>query len=209
MTMTRGGFIRLPGGSVVVALSLPRPPHGARSDPYDCGCRVRILVHAVNRQRALTRLRNLGLRSVYLRGNSAPPTPDEITAVLHHPDGLVWREAPDDDTESWHPIRALWRVNQARARTAARTTVPPTELPVPATDLPVRTPDRQGAPTGSGAEAGPVAGRGAGPAAGPGAGPGAGTGAGAGRGTGRGAGPAGPVGPIGPIGPVEERGRAA
>ncbi len=113
--MSGGGFIRLPGGSVVVALSLPRPPHGARSGPYDCGCRVRVLVHAVNRQRALTRLRNLGLRAVYLRGNTEPPTPDEVTAVLHHPDGLVWREAPGDDTESWHPIRALWRPRAAPA----------------------------------------------------------------------------------------------
>ncbi|MCF3146060.1 hypothetical protein IQ293_22755 [Streptomyces platensis] len=114
MKMSGGGFIRLPGGSVVVALSLPRPPHGARAGLYDCGCRVRVLVHAVNRQRALTRLRNLGLRSVYLRGNTEPPTPDEITAVLHHPDGLVWREAPEDDTESWHPIRALLRPQPAR-----------------------------------------------------------------------------------------------
>ncbi|MEU5544002.1 MULTISPECIES: hypothetical protein [Streptomyces] len=109
MTKSGGGYIRLPGGSVVVALSLPRPAHGPRPGPYDCGCRVRVLVHAVNRQRALTRLRNLGLRRVYLRGNTEPPTPDEITAVLHHPDGVVWRETPEDDTESWHPIRALMR----------------------------------------------------------------------------------------------------
>ncbi len=104
--MADGGFIKLPGGSVVVALSLPRPlGEGA------CGeaVRVRVLVHAANRARALTRLRNLGLRSVYLRGNIAPPTPDEVTAVLHHPDGLVWRAAPHDDTESWHPIRTLLR----------------------------------------------------------------------------------------------------
>ncbi|MFG2225497.1 hypothetical protein ACIBK8_03745 [Streptomyces sp. NPDC050161] len=99
--MTGGGYIRLPGGSVVVALALPRPGGGGR--------RVRVLVHAANRQRALTRLRNHGLRAVYLRGNMQPPTPDEVTAVLHHPDGLVWRQAPDDDTESWHPIRALLR----------------------------------------------------------------------------------------------------
>ena len=67
--------------------------------------------------RALTRLRNLGLRSVYLRGNAAPPTPDEITAVLHHPDGLIWRTAPDNGVASspelvqelWRPIRALLR----------------------------------------------------------------------------------------------------
>ncbi|MFJ9621551.1 hypothetical protein [Streptomyces sp. NPDC101181] len=53
-----------------------------------------MLVHAANRARALTRLRNLGLRAVYLRGNDQPPTPDEVTAVLHHPDGLLWRGAP-------------------------------------------------------------------------------------------------------------------
>ena len=46
--MTGGGFTRLPGGSVVVALSLPRPQ--AQGE----GRRVRVLVHAVNRQRALT-----------------------------------------------------------------------------------------------------------------------------------------------------------
>ncbi|AIA03849.1 hypothetical protein ACFU90_32865 [Streptomyces noursei] len=120
--MTRGGFTRLPGGSVVVALSLPRPGHGPLCDPYGGGCRIRVLVHAVNRQRALTRLRNLGLRAVYLRGNTAPPTPDEITAVLHHPDGLVWREAPDDDTESWHPIRALLRQEAARTATTGSPT---------------------------------------------------------------------------------------
>ncbi len=117
--MTRGGFARLPGGSVVVALSLPRPGQGPLCDPYDGGRRIRVLVHAVNRSRALTRLRNLGLRAVYLRGNTEPPTPDEITAVLHHPDGLVWREAPDDDTESWHPIRTLLRP-QKPAATATR-----------------------------------------------------------------------------------------
>ncbi|MET8576441.1 hypothetical protein [Streptomyces sp. NPDC005012] len=96
------GFVRLPSGSVVVALTLPRPD--AR------GVRVRVLVHAGNRARALTRLRNLGLRAVYLRGNAAPPTPDEVTAVLHHPDGLIWREAPaapDAAYHPWHPIRTL------------------------------------------------------------------------------------------------------
>ncbi|MEV0091839.1 hypothetical protein [Streptomyces sp. NPDC050738] len=94
--MPGGGFARLPGGSVVVALTLPVDDH-----------RIRILVHAGNRARALTRLRNLGLRAVYLRGNSQPPTPDEITAVLHHPDGLIWRTAPEAAEELWHPIRAL------------------------------------------------------------------------------------------------------
>ncbi len=85
---------------MVVALTLPAPGSSEGA--------VRVLVHSVNRARALTRLRNLGLRAVYLRGNAHPPTPDEITAVLHHPDGLVWRTAPDRSTgELWHPIRAL------------------------------------------------------------------------------------------------------
>lgn len=99
--MPGGGFSKLPNGSVVVALSLP--------SPADDGSTVRFLVHAVNRARALTRLRNLGLRAVYLRGNAEPPTPDEITAVLHHPDGLLWRTTPADHKELWHPIRALLR----------------------------------------------------------------------------------------------------
>ncbi|MET8135032.1 MULTISPECIES: hypothetical protein [unclassified Streptomyces] len=115
--MAAGGFCRLPNGSVVVALNLPSPAGSG----YGC---LRFLVVAQNRARALTRLRNLGLRSVYLRGNAAPPSPDEITAVLHHPDGLIWRTAPDvgvPDTgvtgigvpelpqELWHPIRTLLR----------------------------------------------------------------------------------------------------
>ncbi|MGW0734158.1 hypothetical protein [Streptomyces sp. NPDC002851] len=99
--MAAGGFSRLPNGTVVVALTLPNPDIG--------GGNIRILVHAVNRARALTRIRNLGFRAVYLRGNAAPPTPDEITAVLHHPDGLIWRTAPDETHELWHPIRALIR----------------------------------------------------------------------------------------------------
>lgn len=116
--MPGGGFVRLPGGSVVVALTLPRPSVegavGALKSGIPGGIagaveggNVRVLVHAVNRARALTRLRNLGLRAVYLRGNAQPPTPDEITAVLHHPDGLLWRCAPDRAAELWHPIRAL------------------------------------------------------------------------------------------------------
>ncbi|MFD5145553.1 hypothetical protein [Streptomyces sp. NPDC058401] len=113
--MPGGGFVRLPGGSVVVALTLPRPTaegavKGGIARGFAGGIEggnVRVLVHAVNRARALTRLRNLGLRAVYLRGNAEPPTPDEITAVLHHPDGLLWRSAPDRAAELWHPIRAL------------------------------------------------------------------------------------------------------
>ncbi|MCY0937798.1 hypothetical protein [Streptomyces sp. H34-S4] len=105
--MPGGGFVRLPGGSVVVALTLPRPPAEGVVEGAIEGGNVRVLVHAVNRARALTRLRNLGMRAVYLRGNAEPPTPDEITAVLHHPDGLLWRCAPDRAAELWHPIRAL------------------------------------------------------------------------------------------------------
>ena len=102
--MAGGGFCRLPNGTVVVALTLNGPAAGAGP-----GAQVRVLVHAANRARALTRLRNLGLRAVYLRGNSAPPTPDEVTAVLHHPDGLVWRTSPDIGGELWHGIAALLR----------------------------------------------------------------------------------------------------
>ncbi|WP_030868639.1 hypothetical protein [Streptomyces sp. NRRL S-37] len=102
--MAAGGFCKLPNGTVVVALNLPSPA-------ADAPAGVRVLVHAQNRARALTRLRNLGLRSIYLRGNAAPPTPDEITAVLHHPDGLIWRTTPDTTltVELWHPIKALLR----------------------------------------------------------------------------------------------------
>ncbi|MGW2084838.1 hypothetical protein [Streptomyces sp. NPDC001880] len=102
--MAGGGFCKLPNGSVVVAITLPSPTDGAGS-----GTPVRVLVHAANRARALTRLRNAGLRAVYLRGNAEPPTPDEITAVLHHPDGLLWRARPERAQELWHPIRALLR----------------------------------------------------------------------------------------------------
>ncbi|HEY9437786.1 MAG TPA: hypothetical protein VIS29_03885 [Streptomyces sp.] len=102
--MAGGGFCRLPNGTVVVALTLTRPL--AKAGP---GAPVRVLVHAANRPRALTRLRNLGLRAVYLRGNDRPPTPDEITAVLHHPDGLLWRETQQPEEELWHPIRTLLR----------------------------------------------------------------------------------------------------
>ncbi|MFJ4688373.1 hypothetical protein ACIQNG_07240 [Streptomyces sp. NPDC091377] len=106
--MAAGGFCKLPNGRVVVALNLPSPASAADGGPTG----VRVLVHAHNRARALTRLRNLGLPAVYLRGNAAPPTPDEITAVLHHPDGLIWRTSPEDllgVPELWHPIRALLR----------------------------------------------------------------------------------------------------
>ena len=102
--MAAGGFAKLPNGNVVVALTLPRPGGG------DGHAAVRVLVHAVNRQRALTRVRNLGFRAVRLSGNAEPPTPDEISAVLHHPDGLVWRSRHADDTELWHPLRALRRL---------------------------------------------------------------------------------------------------
>ncbi|MEV7894523.1 hypothetical protein [Streptomyces cyaneofuscatus] len=108
--MAGGGFCRLPNGTVVVALTLTRPSGGTGtglSAGTGPGAPVRVLVHAANRARALTRLRNLGLRAVYLRGNDRPPTPDEITAVLHHPDGLLWRAAPQAGQELWHPIRAL------------------------------------------------------------------------------------------------------
>lgn len=98
---TGGGFSRRPDGSVVVALDLPHP-----AGP---GGRLRMLVHAANRQRALTRVRNLGFRSVHLRGNAHPPTPDEVSVVLHHPEGLVWRPADADEAEMWHPAGALFR----------------------------------------------------------------------------------------------------
>lgn len=116
--MAAGGFCKLPTGSVVVALNLPSPT----ADGTGC---IRFLVHAQNRARALTRLRNLGMRAVYLRGNSAPPTPDEVTAVLHHPDGLIWRTAPDNGVvvgpqELWHPVRALLRQRPEGARGTAR-----------------------------------------------------------------------------------------
>ncbi|MFH8463962.1 hypothetical protein [Streptomyces sp. NPDC017991] len=110
--MAAGGFCKLPNGTVVVALNLPRPLAAGTGS-------VRVLVHAHNRARALTRLRNLGLRAVYLRGNGQPPTPDEITAVLHHPDGLIWRTAPGVDalaSELWHPIRTLMRRPAAPTR---------------------------------------------------------------------------------------------
>lgn len=127
--MAAGGFCKLPNGTVVVALNLPTPlppvtapqvgtatGQGAGPGPGS----VRVLVHAANRARALTRLRNLGMRAVYLRGNAAPPTPDEITAVLHHPDGLIWRTSPAPAArplaapELWRPIRALLHTPKRR-----------------------------------------------------------------------------------------------
>jgi len=104
--MASGGFIRLPGGNVVVALRLPGV--GLAEGPD-----IRFIVHAHNRQRALTRLRNLGFRGARLSGNSEPPDPDEITAVLHHPDGLIWRPAAAAATVPWQPITALLRERQA------------------------------------------------------------------------------------------------
>ena len=169
--MARGGFVQLPDGSVIVALTLPRPaaehvpdaalppspaPAGAGTGPAAVPRRpgshtgfpaprrwsahadeahtvrvasarrrpgedpgVRVLVHSLNRARALTRLRNLGLRAVYLNGNVEPPTADEITAVLHHPEGLVWRSTPRSRHEAWHPIAALLR--PAGSATGSRT----------------------------------------------------------------------------------------
>ena len=109
--MAGGGHVRLPDGSVIVALSVPRPAvPGVPRQPSDgTASWVRVLVRARNRARALTRLRNVGFRSVYLRGNTEPPTPDEITAVLHHPEGLLWRACPADETEFWRPVAALLR----------------------------------------------------------------------------------------------------
>ncbi|MGW0841392.1 hypothetical protein ACWD26_14715 [Streptomyces sp. NPDC002787] len=116
-----------PTGSGGVFATLPRaasgapqgaPPAGGAAAGAAAGAvpgdgSVRVLVLAANRARALTRLRNLGMRAIYLRGNAAPPTPDEITAVLHHPDGLIWRRSPTSPPsttpELWHPIRALLR----------------------------------------------------------------------------------------------------
>jgi hypothetical protein len=102
--MASGGFTRLPNGTVVVALRLPHP----------CGeesGQVRVLVVAANRQRALTRLRNAGLRAARLTGNSEPPLPDEINAVLHHPDNLVWRASPPSPGEPWHPVSTFPRAS--------------------------------------------------------------------------------------------------
>lgn len=126
--MAGGGFSRLPNGTVVVALTVPSPVAEGRT--------VRILVHAMNRARALTRLRNLGLRAVYLRGNAEPPTLDEITAVLHHPDGLLWRGTPECAQELWQPIRALLRPARRYGPTEPRhartgTFTPPPALPPP------------------------------------------------------------------------------
>jgi hypothetical protein len=102
VTMAVGGYIKLPGGKVVVALGLPHPVCADST--------VRVVVHALNRQRALTRLSNLGFRGARLSGNAEPPTPDEVTAVLHHPDGLVWRDYHARTAELWRPISTLNRV---------------------------------------------------------------------------------------------------
>lgn len=111
--MADGGFVRLPSGGVIVALVLPRPD-GCAAPGCDGGSpggpqRLRVLVHAANRQRALTRLRNAGFRGARLAGNTAPPTYDEVNAVLHHPDGLVWRPRADGECQPWRPISALRR----------------------------------------------------------------------------------------------------
>ncbi|MFF3559091.1 hypothetical protein ACFYXS_03495 [Streptomyces sp. NPDC002574] len=98
--MASGGFTRLPSGDVIVALRLPSP--GGTPDDH-----IRVIVVSANRQRALTRLRNLGFRTARLAGNLEPPTGDEINAVLHHPDGLVWRRIPAAPAEPWQSIAAL------------------------------------------------------------------------------------------------------
>jgi hypothetical protein len=103
-----GGYVWLPDGSVVVALRLPHPAHPPSAPRVP---ELRVLVHSVNRQRALTRLRNLGFHGVHLRGNADPPTPDEITAVLHHPEGLVWRASEAGDTDLWQPVSTLLRAD--------------------------------------------------------------------------------------------------
>jgi hypothetical protein len=100
--MAVGGYTKLPSGTVVVALALPHPG--------GTGHTVRVVVHSLNRQRALTRLSNLGFRGARLSGNAEPPTPDEITVVLHHPDGLVWRDYHARGTDPWHPISTLNRL---------------------------------------------------------------------------------------------------
>ncbi|KRV47723.1 hypothetical protein AQ490_04895 [Wenjunlia vitaminophila] len=99
--MATGGFVRLPDGSVVVALLLAHPAGGPGP--------LRVIAHAASRQRALTRVRNLGFHGVQLRGNSAPPNPDEVSAVLYHPQGLLWRPAYAGQDELWRPIGALFR----------------------------------------------------------------------------------------------------
>ncbi|MBM9508812.1 hypothetical protein [Actinacidiphila acididurans] len=102
--MAVGGFSRLPSGTVVVAIALPHPA--------GTGQTLRVVVRALNRQRALTRLGNAGFRGARLSGNVEPPTPDEITAVLHHPDGLIWRDYHAGATAAWQPISALNRFVQ-------------------------------------------------------------------------------------------------
>ncbi|MFR9723908.1 hypothetical protein ACL02R_11165 [Streptomyces sp. MS19] len=133
--MSDGGFVQLPDGSVVVALVLPHPG--------DQGRTVRVLVHAANRPRALTRLRNLGLRVLALRGNGAPPTPDEISAVLHHPDGAVWRPSSCDVAASWCPMPRL--VGPARRRRRSYPHRHGHALPAPAAPQGVTNGARQGA----------------------------------------------------------------
>ncbi len=125
--MAGGGFVKLPNGNVVVALWLPRPDLNS-NEVVPEPLRVRVLAHAPNRTRALTRLRNLGLKAVYLRGNPEPPTDDEVTAVLHHPDGAVWRADPDDRSEPWHPISTLLSL---RSRTAGSAGSSPVAALVP------------------------------------------------------------------------------
>lgn len=118
VAMAGGGYSRLPGGEVVVALRLPWPGGPGGIGPEDGGNgsgrtegaaapHIRLIVVAANRQRALTRLRNLGFRTVRLAGNAEPPTHDEINAVLHHPDRLVWRRFPAAPADPWRSIATL------------------------------------------------------------------------------------------------------
>ena len=120
--MAGGGFCKLPNGSVVVALTLPSPRR-----PPATAVRYGSWSHAANRARALTRLRNLGLRAVYLRGNAEPPTPDEITAVLHHPGRPAMAHGPRQRCRRAGTRSCGARSGRCSARPAASGHVPAPE----------------------------------------------------------------------------------